>query len=69
MYTIVIGVNYLIASSSQLKQAIKASKNITNTVIEVYFTENLLNLQNKINQLNNYNTIYKYTNNGSFFSC
>ena len=67
MHTIVTGVNHLIASLSRLKQAIKASKYITNIVIEVDLTKNLLNSQNKINWTNNYNTIIKYTNNGLFF--
>ena len=69
MHTIVIGINYLIVSLSQLKQAIKASKYNTNTVIEVDFTENSFNSQNKINQSNNNNTVNKYTGNGPFFSC
>ena len=69
-------VNYLTGSLSQLKQAIKASKYITNTVIEVDFTENSLNSQNKIIQskyqhkITITNTdINKHANNGSFFSC
>ena len=48
MHTIDTGVNYLIVSLSQNKQAIKAPKYTTNTVLEVDFTENLLNPQNKI---------------------
>ena len=52
MQTIDTGVNYLIANLSQNKQAIKTSKYTTNTVIEADFTGNLLNSQNKINQVN-----------------
>ena len=67
MHVIAIGVNYLIVTLSQFKQVIEVSKYIRNKVKKAYFTKNLLNLQNKINWTNNYNTIYKYTNNGLFF--
>ena len=71
MHTIDMGVNYLIAHLSQLKQTIKASKYITNPVIEVDFTENSLNSQNKIIQnkyLHKITDINEYANNGLFFS-
>ena len=65
----VIGVNYLNGSISLDRQVINTSKYIVKIKIKLGIPENSLNLQNKINQSNNYNSIYKYTNNGSFFLC
>ena len=72
MYTIDVSVNYLIGSLSQLKQDIKVSKYIANTIVKTYFTENSFNSQNKIIQskyLHKITDINEYMNNGSFFSC
>ena len=72
MHTLDIGINYLIGSSPELKQATKASKYIVNTVIETDFSETSLHSQNKIIQCKYQHKIIdinNYANNVLFFSC